>query len=99
MANKLRLVSELADKTANDVTQSARSWEQYLDTASRLYKYPFDEQLLIYAQRPNATACASMELWNGTMRRWVRAGSTGIALIRKSGGIIKIAEFHRKPPL
>ena len=86
MANKLRLVSELASQKAREVTQSARNWEQYLDTASRLYKYPFDEQLLIYAQRPDATACASMELWNGTMRRWVRAGSTGIALIRKSGG-------------
>ena len=86
MANKLRLVSELAGQTAHNVARSARSWEQYLDTASRLYKYPFDEQLLIYAQRPDATACASMELWNGTMRRWVRSGSSGIALIRKSGG-------------
>ena len=86
MANKLRLVSELAGQKAHEITQSARSWEKYLDTASRLYKYPFDEQLLIYAQRPDATACASMELWNGTMRRWVRAGSSGIALIRKNGG-------------
>ena len=79
-------LSELAGQTAHNVARSARSWEQYLDTASRLYKYPFDEQLLIYAQRPDATACASMELWNGTMRRWVRSGSSGIALIRKSGG-------------
>ncbi len=57
-------------------------WKQYLNTASRLYKYKFDEQLLIYAQRPDATACAEMELWNEKMRRWVKAGSKGIALIR-----------------
>ena len=85
MPSKYQLVSELAKRTTRDVTQSGRAWKQYLDTAARVYKYSFDDQLLIYAQRPDATACASMELWNGTMRRWVRAGSNGIALIRKSG--------------
>ena len=83
MANKLQYVSELADQTAHAVTHSVDGWKRYLSTSSRLYKYPFDEQLLIYAQRPDATACASMELWNETMRRWVKPGSKGIALIRK----------------
>lgn len=82
MARKIQLVSELAGQTAHNVTRDVGSWKQYLDTASRLYKYKFDEQLLIYAQRPDATACAEMELWNEKMRRWVKAGSKGIALIR-----------------
>lgn len=85
MANKLQYVSQLADQTAKAVTRNADGWKSYLITASRLYKYSFDEQLLIYAQRPDATACASMEQWNEDMRRWVRAGSKGIALIRKDG--------------
>ena len=73
MARKLQLVSELADQTARNITRDVGGWKQYLDTASRLYKYKFDEQLLIYAQRPDATACAEMELWNEKMRRWVKA--------------------------
>lgn len=81
MARKLQLVSELAGQTARNITRDVDGWKQYLDTASRLYKYKFDEQLLIYAQRPDATACAEMELWNEKMRRWVKAGSKGIALI------------------
>ena len=83
MANKLQYVSELANQTAHAVTHSVDGWKRYLDTSAKIYKYPFDEQLLIYAQRPDATACASMELWNETMRRWVKPGSKGIALIRK----------------
>ena len=83
MAYKLQKISELANQTAQAVTRDASGWMRYLDTASRLYKYPFDEQLLIYAQRPDATACATMELWNGTMRRWIKPGSKGIAIIRK----------------
>ena len=86
MASKLQRISELADMTANRVTRNAGCWMDYLDTSSRLYKYSFDDQLLIYAQRPNATACASFELWNERMRRWVKAGSKGIALIRKDEG-------------
>ena len=70
MANKLQYVSELADQTAYSVTRSTAEWKRYLSVSSHLFKYPFDDQLLIYAQRPDATACASMELWNETMRRW-----------------------------
>ena len=83
MASKLQFISELASHTAQTITRDVDGWKRYLTTASRLYKYRFDEQLLIYAQRPDATACASMELWNDTMRRWVKPRSKGIALIRK----------------
>ena len=86
MPSKFQRVSELAGQTAQNVTRGGHAWKDYLNTASRLYKYSFDDQLLIYAQRPDATACASMELWNGTMHRWVRSGSKGIALIRKDSG-------------
>ena len=82
---KLQRTSELADTTARKVTQSTDHWKEYLTVASRLYKYSFDDQLLLYAQKPNATACASMELWNKRMHRWVKAGSKGIALIHKDG--------------
>ncbi len=85
MANKLQFISNLADQTAHNVTRNVDAWKRYLNTAATIYKYPFDDQLLIYAQRPEATACASMELWNETMRRWVRPGAKGIALIHKSG--------------
>ena len=84
MAGKIQRVSQLADQTAHDVTRDVGGWKQYLDTASRLYKYKFEDQLLIYAQRPDATACAAMELWNEKMHRWVKAGSKGIALIREN---------------
>ena len=83
---KLQLISQIADQTAHAVTQDVNGWKQYLSTSSRLYKYSFDEQLLIFAQRPDATACADMELWNNTMHRWVKAGAKGIAVIRKTGG-------------
>ena len=86
MASKLQFVSELANQTAHSVTRDVDGWKRYLTTASRLYKYPFDDQLLIYAQRPDATACADMDLWNETMRRWVKPRSKGIALIHKDGG-------------
>ncbi len=84
MARKLQLVSQLADQTAHDVTRGVDNWKAYLNSASRLYKYKFEDQLLIYAQRPDATACAAMELWNEKMRRWVKAGSKGIALIHEN---------------
>ena len=86
MASKLQYISELAGQTARAVTRDVDGWKRYLTTASRLYKYTFDEQLLIFAQRPDATACAGMELWNDTMHRWVKAGSKGIALIRQRDG-------------
>ena len=84
MANKLQFISGLADQTAHAVAQSTDGWKRYLNTAARIYRYPFNDQLLIYAQRPDAAACAEMELWNEKMRRWVKPGSKGIALIRKS---------------
>ena len=84
MASKLQFVSDLASHTAQTVTRDVDGWKRYLGTASRLYKYSFNDQLLIYAQRPDATACASLELWNETMRRWVKPRSKGIALIRKN---------------
>ena len=86
MVGKVQLVSGLADWTAHSITQDADSWKRYLATASRLYKYSFDDQLLIYAQRPGAKACASMELWNDRMHRWVKRGSKGIALLRQREG-------------
>lgn len=85
MATKLQYYSSLADETAAKVTGSRGNWTGFLETAARLYKYPFDEQLMIYAQRPDATACASLETWNKPMNRWVRRGSKGIALIDNSG--------------
>ncbi len=63
MASKLQTISELSDQTVQRVTQSEDDWKQYLATAARIFKYPFDEQLLIYAQRPDATVCAGMDLW------------------------------------
>lgn len=86
MATTLRYVSQLADQTAGTVTQNVDNWKDYLTTASRLYKYTYDDQLLIYAQRPDAVACADMALWNRTMHRWVKAKSVGIAVIRKGQG-------------
>lgn len=86
MASKLKLISELASETTREVTRDVDGWKRYLTTAARLYKYEFDEQLLIFAQRPDATACADMELWNDKMRRWVKPGSKGIALIRETAG-------------
>ena len=81
MMTKYQMISGLAEYTAHDVVRSAENWQHYLDTASRLYKYSFNEQLLIYAQRPDATACASLETWNEKMNCWVNRGAKGIALI------------------
>lgn len=78
---KYKLISALAEETAKEVVRNEDSWRRYLNTASRLYKYPFKEQLLIYAQRPDATACASIEIWNEKMHCWVNKGAKGIALI------------------
>ena len=78
---KYKLISALAEETAKEVVRNEESWRRYLNTASRLYKYPFKEQLLIYAQRPEATACASIEIWNEKMHCWVNKGAKGIALI------------------
>jgi N12 class adenine-specific DNA methylase/adenine-specific DNA methylase len=85
MASKLDFYSQLADHTAKQITGSFGEWTSFLETAGRLYKYPFHEQLMIFAQKPDATACADYDLWNKQMRRYVRRGTTGIALIDTSG--------------
>ncbi len=78
---KYDMISGLAQYTAKEVVRNEENWRKYLNTASRLYKYSFKDQLLIYAQRPDATACASIEIWNETMNCWVNKGAKGIALI------------------
>ena len=78
-------MSELAAQTTEQLTQSVDNWTSFLDSAAWLYKYPFHEQVLIHAQRPDATACAPIELWNDTFKRWVNKGAKGIALIDDSG--------------
>ena len=82
---KYDLISAMAEHTAKEVVRNEEEWKLYLNTASRLYKYPFKEQLLIYAQRPDATACASIEIWNEKMHCWVNKGARGIALIDEEG--------------
>ncbi len=88
MATKLQRISELMEQTIKQVTDTPNEWTDFLKTATRLYKYPFQEQILIYAQRPDAIACASIEFWNTHMRRWVNRGAKGIALIDDSTGKI-----------
>ena len=85
MPNKLQAYAEFADRTARQITGSRQAWTAFLTTAARLYKYPYNEQLMIYMQRPDATACAEYDFWNERMGRYVRRGSTGIALIDASG--------------
>lgn len=82
---KLNDVRALAKETAEKVSRSPQEWTKYLDTTARLYRYPFSDSLLIHAQRPDAEACASMELWNGKMCRWIKRGAKGIALIDDRG--------------
>lgn len=103
MASKYQIVSGMSEQAAKEVARSPYSWMGYLDTASRIYRYPFNEQLLIYAQKPGATACASLELWNNKMGRWVNRGAKGIALIDDSGDwprlkyVFDISDTHRLP--
>ena len=85
MPAKVDTYLDLARETALGLSGSVGAWTAFLDTASRLYKYPFADQLMIHAQRPEATACASYEVWNDTMRRYVRRGAKGIALLDNSG--------------
>ena len=81
MAGKYHYISALAEMTAADIVKNENEWTRFLTTAARLYKYPFNEQMLMYAQRPDATACASLETWNEKMNCWVNRGAKGIALI------------------
>ncbi len=85
MPSKLQSYTQMAESVASGLTGSYQRWTAFLTTAARLYKYPFPEQMMIFAQRPDATACADYDLWNHTMRRYVRRGSKGIALIDDSG--------------
>ena len=83
--SKLQDIRDLAQEHATSVSSSPRDWMDYMDTASRLYRYSFSDQLLIHAQHPEATACASLELWNEKMFRWVNRGARGIALLDETG--------------
>ena len=90
MPSKTEEYLALAQRTANGLTRYWESWTDYLTTASRLYKYPFADQLMIYAQRPDATACADYDVWNNRMNRYVRRGAKGIALLDESGGFPRL---------
>lgn len=99
---KYDLISALSAETSREVARNEESWKKYLNTASRLYKYPFKDQLLIYAQRPDATACASIEVWNEKMHCWVNKGAKGIALIDEEGSpytglryVFDISDVHK----
>ena len=81
MLRKLQELRELTESTSKSVVRTPKNWMAYLDVAARIYKYPFAEQLLIYAQAPYATAVATMEIWNKAMNRWIKRGSKGIGLI------------------
>lgn len=85
MPSKLQSYTQMAKQVAAGLTGSYQRWTAFLTTAARLYKYPFPEQMMIFAQRPDATACAEYDLWNNTMGRYVRRGSKGIALLDDSG--------------
>ena len=90
MPSKTEEYLALAQRTANGLTRYWESWTDYLTTASRLYKYPFADQLMIYAQRPDATACAEFDIWRNRMNRYVRRGSKGIALLDESSGFQRL---------
>ena len=90
MPSKTEEYLALAQRTANGLTRYWENWTDYLTTASRLYKYPFADQLMIYAQRPDATACADFDIWNNRMNRYVRRGAKGIALLDESSGFPRL---------
>ena len=90
MSSKTEEYLALAQRTANGLTRYWESWTDYLTTASRLYKYPFADQLMICAQRPDATACADFDIWNNRMNRYVRRGAKGIALLDESSGFSRL---------
>ena len=85
MASKLQAYAQMADYTAQQITGSYQKWTAFLATVGRLYKYPFPEQLLIHAQRPDATACAEYDTWKDQVGRYVRRGAVGIAIIDNNG--------------
>ena len=85
MPTKAEFYRQMAEQVSTRLVGSWKEWTAFLTTAARLYKYPFHEQMMIYAQRPDATACAEYDLWNEKMGRYVRRGSKGIALVDDSG--------------
>ena len=90
MANKVQIYAKLAENTAKRLTSSLEDWTGFLDTVGRLYRYNYHEQLMIYAQRPDATACAEYDLWNNKMNRYIHRGSKGIALLDPTGDTLKL---------
>ena len=91
MATKAQIYASLADDTARKITGDYLDWAAFLGTSSRLYKYPYRDQLLIYAQRPDATACASIEVWNSRkLNCWVNKGAKGIALIDEENSYTRL---------
>ena len=101
VSKKYHMVSELAKKTAKRIARDGEEWAKFLNTAARLYKYPFEDQMLIYAQRPGARACASLETWNEKMSCWVNRGAKGIALIDRRSGrprlryVFDVSDVHK----
>lgn len=97
---KYEMINQYAAYTAREITQNEENWKKYLTTASRLYKYPFKDQLLIYAQRPDATACATMEIWNKKMFCWINRKAKGIALLDEKSDtglkyVFDVSDVHR----
>ena len=90
MSQKALYYAQLADQTARHITGDWQRWARFLSTAARLYKYPYPDQLMIYAQRPDATACASYDVWNDRMNRYVRRGSKGTALLDGAGDRLRL---------
>lgn len=86
MANKLRNITELYSETLKDLSTNQSEWLSFLECAAMNYKYPFSDQVLIYAQKPYASACAEIETWNKSLKRWVNKGATGIALLAENNG-------------
>lgn len=100
MADKYYNIADMAKNTAERITQNADAWTDYLETAARLYRYGFKDQLLIHAQRPDATAVASIEVWNTRMHCWVNQGAKGIALLdetrkKKLRYVFDVSDVHK----
>ena len=90
MASKAQVYAQLSKDTAKRLTSSLEDWTGFLNTVGKLYRYNYHDQLMIYAQRPDATACAEYDLWNNKMNRYVRRGSKGIALLDPTGDTLKL---------
>ena len=90
MPSKAEFYRQMAEQVSTQLVGSWKEWTAFLTTAARLYKYPFHEQMMIYAQRPDATACADFDIWNNRMNRYVRRGAKGIALLDESSGFPRL---------